>query len=233
MIIYNIYRIIHNINIFNVKSPIIIFIFMTLIFSICLSLQPSMAQAKIGLFNTKELKSSNLKKFKKWNGVLSRYKKESPSELKKCKLSPSNKCMITKWRIFLKKVAKEKNKQKQISLVNKYLNKRLYIIDMINYNKKDYWATPKQFVNRNGDCEDYAIAKYMSLVHLGFNKSDMRIVVLQDLNLKVAHAVLVIYFDGKALVLDNQITNIIEANRIKHYKPIFSINEENWWLHRG
>ncbi len=230
---YRINQSTYRIDIVSVKSLAIYAVYVVSIFYICMFIQPSMAQAGIGLFNTKELKSSNLKKFKKWNGVLSRYRKESPSELKKCRLSPSNKCAITKWRIFLNNIATESNKQKQIALVNRYLNKRLYIIDMINYNKKDYWATPKQFVNRNGDCEDYAIAKYMSLIHLGFNKNDMRIVVLQDLNLKVAHAILVIYIDGRTLVLDNQITNVIEANRIKHYKPIFSINEDNWWLHRS
>ena len=84
-----------------------------------------------------------------------------------------------------------------------------------------------------------AIAKIMRSPNMprspiwDFAKEDMRIVVLQDLNLKVAHAVLVVYIDGKALVLDNQITKVVESKRIKHYKPIFSINEGAWWLHRG
>ena len=214
------------------RRPLPILVLMALL-SAALSIGMPSAQAGTSLFNTKELKSSNLNKFKKWNGVLTRYKVEEPDEMQKCKLSETNKCAITKWRIFLKKVSQEPDKQTQMALINKYLNKRLYIIDPINYKKNDYWATPKQFVNRNGDCEDYAISKYMSLVHLGFDKKDMRIVVLQDLNLKVAHAILVVYIDGKALVLDNQITSIVEANRIKHYKPIFSINEDNWWLHRS
>ena len=225
----------HNIwnKIFRVGRNILPALAMVMLVGGSLSIATPKAQAAVKLFNTKELKSSNLKKFKKWNSVLDRYKTEEPSELQKCKLSSTNKCAITKWRIFLKKVSKEPDKLKQLGLVNKYLNKRLYIIDPTNYKKKDYWATPEQFVNRNGDCEDYAISKYLSLLHLGFSKDDMRIVVLQDLNLKVAHAILVVYIDGKALVLDNQITSIVEAKRIKHYKPVFSINENNWWLHRG
>ena len=184
------------------------------------------------LFGKSEVRSTKLGKFKKWLGVMERYAEEKTKELAKCKLTVTNKCEIAKWRIFLKKIAKHP-KDKQIELVNKYLNKWLYVLDPINYNKKDYWATPRQFMTRNGDCEDYAIAKYASLAHLGFSKNDMRIVVLQDLNLKVAHAVLVVYIDGKALVLDNQITKVVESKRIKHYKPIFSINEGAWWLHRG
>lgn len=197
-----------------------------------LLMETAEAQKKVRLFGTGEIKSDKLKKFSKWTGVLGRYAVEVKDELKKCKLSATNKCMITKWRIFLNKI-KSKPPAEQMELVNQYLNKWLYIIDPTNYQKKDYWATPKQFVNRNGDCEDYAIAKYASLLHLGFKKEEMRIVVLQDLNLKVPHAVLAVYVDDKALILDNQISRVIDADRIKHYKPIFSLNEKSWWLHRG
>ena len=190
------------------------------------------AQSTVKLFGKSEVKSEKLTKFKKWRGVMERYAAEKTKELAKCKLSATNKCETAKWRIFLKKIAKQP-KAKQLDLVNKYLNKWMYVLDPVNYNKKDYWATPRQFKARNGDCEDYAIAKYASLVHLGFPKEKMRIVVLQDLNLKVAHAVLVVYFKGKALILDNQISKVVEASRIKHYKPIYSINEGAWWLHRG
>lgn len=188
--------------------------------------------ATVKLFGKNEIQSTKMDKFKKWAGVLERYRGEEPKELAKCKLSATNKCETAKWRIFLKKIAGQPQ-EKQLILVNKYINKWLYVLDPINYNEKDYWATPRQFMTRNGDCEDYAIAKYASLVHLGFPKEEMRIVVLQDLNLKVAHAVLVVYVGGKALILDNQITDVVESNRIKHYKPIFSINEGAWWLHRG
>lgn len=184
------------------------------------------------IFGTKEIRSSNLKKFTKWNGAMKRYATEIQSELNKCKLSATNKCLTTKWRIFLKKI-EDRPKAEQVQLVNQYLNKWRYVIDPVNYQKNDYWATPKQFLNRNGDCEDYAIIKYKSLIHLGFDKDDMRIVVIEDLNLRVPHAVLVVYIDGQPLVLDNQISKVVHADRIKHYKPVYSINESNWWLHRG
>lgn len=200
--------------------------------SFILPVETAYAQKTPRLFGTGEIQSKKLTKFKKWTSVLERYAVEMQDELNKCTLSANNKCLITKWRIFLKKIA-DKPPRQQMELVNQYLNKWLYVIDPINYQRKDYWATPKQFLNRNGDCEDYAIAKFASLVHLGFDKEQMRIVVLQDLNLKVAHAVLVVYVDGEALVLDNQISKVVNADRIKHYKPIFSINEDAWWLHRG
>lgn len=189
------------------------------------------ASSAVQLFGSKELSSTKLEKFEKWTSTLERYAKEAPRELDKCQITPSEACHIAKWRIFLNKL-KDHPPRDQLEYVNKYLNQYAYILDPINYGKKDYWATPKEFMYRTGDCEDYAISKYVSLLHLGWSKEDMRIVVLQDLNLDTPHAILVVYVDGEALVLDNQIPQVIEHSRIRHYKPIFSITDGRWWLHR-
>lgn len=202
--------------------------------AVCLTAAAPQAAMAAGykLFGTNEIRSDSLAKFSKWTEALDRYEGEKPNELKVCQPSATEKCHIARWRIFLKQIA-GRAPMEQLQLVNEYLNKWLYVIDPVNYNKKDYWATPRQFMYRNGDCEDYAFAKYASLGHLGFSKDQMRIVVLNDLNLKIPHAVLVVYIDGTGYLLDNQIGKVIEANRVTHYKPIFSINEQFWWLHRG
>lgn len=187
---------------------------------------------KWSVFGTKEIMSTKLAKFQKWTETLKRYSGEEPEELNVCQVTPTNQCHLARWRIFLKQIL-TKPKREQLDLVNAYLNKWLYVIDPVNYGVKDYWATPKQFMQRNGDCEDYAISKFMSLAHLGFPKANMRVLVLQDLNLSTAHAVLLVELDGEVLMLDNQISSVINADRVKHYKPIYSINEEAWWLHRG
>jgi len=61
----------------------------------------------------------------------------------------------------------------------------------------------------------------------------LRILVLQDLNLRLAHAVLIVYHKGRALLLDNQIKHVVDTRKVHHYKPIYSINEQFWWLHRS
>ncbi|MSO74947.1 MAG: hypothetical protein EXQ99_07390 [Alphaproteobacteria bacterium] len=108
------------------------------------------------------------------------------------------------------------------------MNEAPYITDIRNYGVDDYWATPKQFLYRDGDCEDYAIAKYMSFRSLGYTPDDLRLVVLQDNNLHITHAVLVTYLDGSTLVLDNQIKQVVEHSRIRHYSLYYSINETGW-----
>ena len=58
-------------------------------------------------------------------------------------------------------------------------------------------------------------------------------VAVKDMNLKVGHAILAVFVDGKVYILDNQIKIVVEAKKIRHYRPVFSINETNWWRHRA
>jgi predicted transglutaminase-like cysteine proteinase len=55
---------------------------------------------------------------------------------------------------------------------------------------------------------------------------------LNDLNLGLGHAILVVYVEGTPMVLDNQIQKVVPASSIKHYKPVYSVNDTGWWLHR-
>lgn len=162
--------------------------------------------------------------------MLDRFNSSAPTEGQSCVPSLEKKCHVLDWKRFLKNLGSQ-DRTAQIRAVNDYMNKAAYVIDPINYGVPDYWATPFQFFQKDGDCEDYAIAKFVSLRALGVSNDDMRIVVLKDENLNVIHSVLAVYQNGKILILDNQIGQVIEDKKINHYKPIYSINETNWWRH--
>ena len=175
-----------------------------------------------------------MKPFKKWTAAVARYtkEKEKAKTLKgDCKSHEFNRCHYEQWVKFLLSI-KDKDRLTQIKAVNAFMNKSKYVTDSTNWGKKDFWATPGEFMARFGDCEDYAIAKFMSLWLLGFRDKDMRVVAVKDMNLKVGHAILVVFVKGKALVLDNQIKQVVAAERIRHYQPVFSINTKFWWRHR-
>ena len=105
------------------------------------------------------------------------------------------------------------------------------MLDLENYGLDDYWASPKQFFHNDGDCEDFAIIKMMSLKQLGFDAAKMRVVVVQDTNQRIAHAVMSIDNGSDILILDNQVQEVMSHRNIFHYVPVFSVNEENWWMH--
>jgi predicted transglutaminase-like cysteine proteinase len=177
------------------------------------------------IFGTKELHSSNLNMFPKWRDALRRF----DTELKNCS---GTACKAKEWNAFLDSV-RTLPREEQVRAVNREMNDKPYVTDPVNWHMADYWATPLQFLRKDGDCEDYAISKYMALKALGFRTDELRIVVLQDTNLNVPHAVLVVFLEGRALVLDNQVNGIVPAASIHHYHPFYSINEDGWWLHRG
>ena len=118
-----------------------------------------------------------------------------------------------------------------LRVVNSFWNTWPYREDIANWGKPDYWAVPAQFLKKSGDCEDYAIAKYFTLKELGFPPEDMRIVVLRDTIRNLAHAVLVVYLDGEAYVLDN-LSNVVQPHmRLRNYTPQYSVNENGRWTH--
>ncbi len=190
------------------------------------------AEAKPSFFNSKETESKNLKPFKKWNSALARFSKEKADKTEgDCKTKKLTKCHYDGWMKYLKK-QKGKDKLTLIKEINARMNKAKYITDNNNWGKKDFWATPGEFMAKFGDCEDYAIIKYLSLRMLGFKETEVRVVAVKDLNLKVGHAILVAFVDGKAYVLDNQIKQVVEASTVRHYQPVFSISYKTWWRHR-
>ena len=192
----------------------------------------SAAEAKPSFFNSKETASTNLKPFKKWNKALQRFSKEKAAQGKgDCKSSKLNKCHYDNWMKYLGK-QKGKDKLTLLKEINARMNKAKYITDSNNWGQKDFWATPGEFMAKFGDCEDYAIIKYLSLRLLGFKENEVRMVAVKDLNLKVGHAILIAFVGGKAYVLDNQIKQVVEARTVRHYQPVFSISYKTWWRHR-
>mgnify|MGYP006413773155 FL=1 len=182
------------------------------------------ATGNVLLFGTHETLSSNFKPFKKWSGAMHRMSQEQ-SDLGKFKKR------FKKWIVFLDGL-KGKDQLTQIKAVNKFMNKSKYIQDNKNWGIKDYWASPGEFLTKFGDCEDYSIAKYMALKYLGHDPAKMRIVAVKDLNLKIGHAILAIYYKKRIVILDNQIKIVADSRKIRHYQPVYSINEKHWWRHR-
>ena len=201
-----------------------------LLLSAGLAVASQAAAAAVGIFGYDETPKEGLDAFPKWTGVLERYFEEKGATSGSCQSKTFNRCHYDAWMGFLDSIRGELT-PRTLKAVNDYMNKSRYIVDPINWGITDYWATPGQFFDKYGDCEDYAIAKYLSLRALGWDPKTMRIVVVQDMNLRVPHAILAVYLDGKAMLLDNQIAILVDASKIRHYRPIFSLSEDSWWRH--
>lgn len=190
--------------------------------SISASQHFSAAAAFPALLGSEEKKSSNLKPFTKWTEMFERFDRELRTAEAQSEIDTWQKSLRKFQGMPLKTMADK---------VNEFVNESRYITDDKNWGKSDYWATPVQFLQRGGDCEDFAIAKYTALRTLGVPENRLRIAIVHD-NLKnIPHAVLVVYTDQGAYILDNQQDNMVNAERYQRYRPIFSINRQAWWLH--
>ncbi len=198
------------------------------------------AQPKAGLFGSMEIRSSNMKNFGKWTEMWRRHNLPKTNEVTPEVAAMQHKC-VGEYRVQCSRNEWEKFVSEQdtsdpiemLKAVNQYMNRSPYILDPVNWGIPDYWATPDEFFLKDGDCEDYAISKYITLKRLGYDPKLMRLVILQDENLRVAHAVLAVNVDGVFHILDNQIDAVLTDSKILHYRPVYSINEDNWWLHRA
>jgi predicted transglutaminase-like cysteine proteinase len=188
--------------------------------------------ATIGIFGAQETRHEGLKPFPKWTEALERHLKTKQKDEGSCEATLFNRCHYKEWIKLLEEV-RGKPPEYQLGKINYYMNRHRYIIDPINWGVRDYWAVPAQFFRKDGDCEDYAIAKYMSLRALGWDADKLRIIVLQDLNLRIAHAILAVYMVDKVLLLDNQISIVVDSRQVRHYKPFYAVNENGWWRLRS
>ena len=187
--------------------------------------------ATASFLNSVEVKNTSLKKFTKWTDAVERYFAEKAKNEGPCTATEFNKCHYQERQAYIESVL-GMPRLEQLNRVNTFINSRRYITDPINWGVKDYWEAPAEFFRKNGDCEDYAITKYMTLRDLGFSADELRVVAVKDLNLRVGHAILAVFLDGDTLLLDNQIRVVVSARKVRHYKPIYSLNENAWWRHK-
>jgi predicted transglutaminase-like cysteine proteinase len=183
-----------------------------------------------GLFGRVELKGDNISSFTKWVDVLSRIRHES-GILHACENNPDD-CPTSgarRWREMMD-AAKEMSPAQQMRTVNRFFNGFPYIEDIDNYGKSDYWATPLQFLKKSGDCEDYAIAKFVSLRMLGWANASLRVVILRDTVRDEPHAILAAKLDGHDMILDNLASQPLPSETVIQYSPYYAVNETTRWI---
>lgn len=140
---------------------------------------------------------------------------------------------IKTWLSFIDDSA-DKSEWQKIHLVNDFFNKHIkYKTDDELWQKKDYWATPLESLGVGmGDCEDYVIAKYFTLIALGIPEDKIRFMYVRQRTVNQPHMVL-IYFEQPnqiPLVLDNFNTKLVPASNRGDLKPIYSFNGQGLWL---
>jgi predicted transglutaminase-like cysteine proteinase len=129
---------------------------------------------------------------------------------------------------------KQGSEVERLKAVNLFFNHQMvYTEDIDLWHEVDYWETPIEALWKGaGDCEDYAIAKYFSLRHLGIAADKLRITYVKALRQNRAHMVLTYYATPNAmpLVLDSLMDPIKMASDRSDLLPVYAFNGEGLWL---
>ncbi|WP_246438978.1 transglutaminase-like cysteine peptidase [Teredinibacter franksiae] len=143
---------------------------------------------------------------------------------------------VGQWRVLLE-VNETAQETAKLMQVNDFFNQRVrFNSDIAIWGKKDYWATPLETMGTlQGDCEDFSIAKYVSLLKLGISVDKLRLVYVKaklNTGRVQAHMVLAYYAKPKAepLILDNLSTLILPASKRPDLTPVFSFNSAGLWV---
>lgn len=128
----------------------------------------------------------------------------------------------------LKTEVKDYELIRKLSHINTFINRLRPAHDISTASTIDYWATPKEFLLQgHGDCEDYAIAKYFTLLELGIKKEKLYFAVVDVKGERNSHMVLFYLEDlnSTPLVMDNLNFKVLPLNKRINLIPRFAFNE--------
>ncbi len=145
------------------------------------------------------------------------------------------KLRIQRWSERLNKFAANESMSDadKAKFANNYFNNVRWEWDIKHWGVEDYWATPIETLGTHaGDCEDFSIGKYFSLITMGVDTNKLRITYVKALEMNLAHMVLAYYPtpNGEPLILDNINMTILPASQRKDLLPIYGFNGDGIWL---
>ena len=165
--------------------------------------------------------------YDKWQGVQRRLEDELV-QLALCEGDP-DRCASPAALKFLAiiDVARNREGRARLGEVNRAVNLAIRpVSDFAQYGQADVWSSPLATLARGGgDCEDYAIAKFVALRLAGVAPEDLRIVVMHDTIHGEDHAVAAARLDGHWLTLDNNRMMMVEDVSVRNYRPTFVIDQ--------
>ena len=152
---------------------------------------------------------------------------------------PNTEKTVVEWRDMIDTI-KPLSDEKKLAVVNDFFNTRIrWVEDIDNWGESDYWATPLEtMASGKGDCEDFSIAKFVTLLLGGVEMEKLRITYVKaqmggQLGEKyVAHMVLAYYPtpSGDPMILDNMVDALRPASRRGDLKPVFGFNSKGLWV---
>jgi predicted transglutaminase-like cysteine proteinase len=169
--------------------------------------------------------------WRKWRGVEADMAEEQ-AVMDRCREDAASCPSYAAQFLRLINAVKSKSGRARLDEANRAVNAAIrYVSDFAQFGEADRWSTPlASFATAKGDCEDYAIAKYVALREAGLPLNEMRLVLVRDRAVRQDHAVLAARLDGRWLILDNRRSELMEDADASTLTPLFAINHGGVYL---
>jgi predicted transglutaminase-like cysteine proteinase len=186
---------------------------------------PAVGKEPFGLFT---FRAPEGMLWRKWRSVEADMAKEQ-TVLDRCREDAESCPSYAAKFLRLIEAVKSKSGRARLEEANRAVNAAIrYVSDLVQHGEIDRWSAPlATFATAKGDCEDYAIAKYVALREAGFPEGELRLVLVRDHAVQQDHAVLTAHLDDHWLILDNRRSELIADSDASSLTPLFAIS------HRG
>jgi len=116
----------------------------------------------------------------------------------------------------------------RLGAINRAVNLSIKpVSDWAQYGVADFWSAPLATLSGGaGDCEDYAIVKYVALRESGIAPNDLRLVIVYDIKRETDHAVVAVRLDQEWLILDNRTLIMVNAEEAGHFHPLIVLDHQ-------
>lgn len=162
--------------------------------------------------------------WRKWRAV----KADIDSDLRQvesCKANSADCSDAARRFLLIVDEVRARNGTARIETANRLINTAIrYMSDLAQHATVDVWSAPLASLGTGrGDCEDYAIAKYIVLREAGVPEQDLRVLLVRDRNVREDHAVLAIRNGEAWTVLDNRNSALAPDGELRHFKPLYAL----------
>jgi predicted transglutaminase-like cysteine proteinase len=163
----------------------------------------------------------------KWRDVLARINSEEET-LAACRASPDACSPAARRLLQLVELGRQRAGRARLGEINRAVNLSIKATsDWSQYGVDDFWSAPLATIEKGaGDCEDYAILKYLALREAGVSPNDLRLLIVSYPRRRTIHAVLAVHLDEEWLLLDNLTMVMVNSLEATQYRPLIALDSD-------
>jgi predicted transglutaminase-like cysteine proteinase len=161
----------------------------------------------------------------KWREVLARFDSEEET-LAACRANLDACSPAARRLLQLVELGRQRAGRARLGEINRAVNLSIRATsDWSQYGVDDFWSAPLATIEKGaGDCEDYAILKYLALREAGINPDDLRLLIVSYPRRRTIHAILAVRLDGEWLLLDNLTMVMVNSLEATQYQPLIALD---------